>query len=478
MIDVLHVEFDTLNIDALNSYCNCLMRLERQGSAMKSYHTLVTIIILSFWSHSAFHVLAKKSRSYQRSRKSSSSLDSGSNSSRQKKSIRFADQSFSARKNKKKREVKVKRQMIDIVRDKISGVQRKGYKYYLEIMAKGSSEFECACIKATRPNNEPPKEKYVSSIVAAVINFDEIVAEDKETEEFNPYRIALHKIWTRIANKHDWRIKLKALYVLHRLWSSVQIETSAILKKQMRVLSRRKCEKTKRPYFSLKDASATSSCNPRHSHYLFLQAYSKYVLFRCKTFSPSFEEAILSFQISSMNDRSEIGENSTKNLIEQDQHLLDILGKLKYALAIILSYSIVDAKSTGDDITASCFTLLKADLQNMYLLYEERLADLMDLKVFECTRRTDLRKETITSPQITEIVENSMEIDESTLNHIQFCEFYVEITDCIKQWVTRHDKIFRNFEYDCFEFNTEKKLRVSKVVDHIQLIKMSSSAKK
>jgi ANTH domain len=445
---------------------------------MKSYHTLVTIIILSFWSHSGFYVLAKESRSYQRSRKSSSSLESGSNSSRQKKSIPFAVQSLSARKIKKKREVKIKRQMIDIVHEKISGVQRKGYKYYLEIMAKGSSEFECACIKATRPNNEPPKEKYVSSIIAAVINFDEIAAEDNERDEFNPYRIALHKIWTRIANKHDWRIKLKALYVLHRLWSSVQIETSAILKKQMRVLSRRKCEKTKRPYFSLKDASATSSCYPSHSNYLFLQAYSKYVLFRCKTFSPSFEEAILSFQISSMNDRSEMGVNSIKNLIEKDQQLLDVLRKLKYALGIILSYSIVDAKSTANDITASCFALLKADLQNMYLLYEERLADLMDLKVFESTRRTDVRKEIITSPQITEIAENSIEDDESTRDHIQFCEFYLEITDSIRQWVTRHDKIFRNFEYDCFEFNTEKKLRVSKVLDHIQIIKISSSTKK
>lgn len=444
---------------------------------MKSYHSLITIIILSFWSQSSFYIFAKKSRSYQRSRKSSSSLEIGSSSSRSKKSSKFVDQSLSTRKSKKKREVKVKRQMIDIVREKISGVQRKGYKYYLEIMAKGSSQFECACIKATRPNNEPPKEKYVSSIIAAVINFDEIVAEEDETDEFNPYRIALHKIWTRIANKHDWRIKLKALYVLHRLWSSVQIETSAILKKQMRVLSRKKCEKTNRPYFSLKEASATSSCSPSHSHYLFLQAYSKYVLFRCKTFSPSFEEAILNFQISSMNDLSKSEDNKKMSLIQKDQQLLDILRKLKFALAIILSYSIVDAKSTGDDITASCFTLLKADLQNMYLLYEERLADLMDLKVFESTRRTDVRKEIITSPQITEIVENNTDIDDGTLNHVQFCEFYVEITDSIKQWVTRHDKIFRNYEYDCFEFSTEKKMRVSKVLDHIQLIKFASSSK-
>lgn len=441
---------------------------------MKSYHTLVTIIILSIWSHSAFQVFAKKSHTYQRSRKSSGSLESVTSSSRQTKSARFANQPLNARKNKKKRKVKVKRQMIDILREKINGVQRKGYKYYLEIMAKGSSKFECACIKATRPNNEPPKEKYVSSIIAAVINFDEIIAEENERDDFDPYRIALHKIWIRISNKHDWRIKLKALYVLHRLWSSVQIETSAILKKQMRLLSKRKCEKTNRPYYSLKEASATSSCIPGHTHYSFLQTYSKYVLFRCKTFSPSFEEAILNFQISSMNDPSIVGINSKEKLIEKVQQLQDILRKLKYALAIILSYSIVDAKSTGDDISASCFTLLKADLQNMYLLYEERLADLVNLKLHEGTRRTDVRKETITSPQITEIVENNMEIDESTRNHIQFCDFYVEITDSIKQWVSRHDKIFRNFEYDCFEFNTEKKLQVSQVLNHIQLIKISS----
>ena len=394
---------------------------------------------------------------------------SSNNSSRQKKPSKFVDHTLSARKSKKKRELKVKRKIFDLVREKINGVQRKGYKYYLEVMAKGSSEFECACIKATRPNNEPPKEKYVSSIIAAVINFDEIVADANDVDDFDPYKIALHKIWIRIANKFDYRIKLKALYVLHRLWSSVQIESSAILKKQMRELSKTKCQKTNLPYFSLKEASTTSSCSPSHSHYAFLQAYSKYVLFRCKTFSPSFEEAILSFQQSN-NEGSKIFVNAKKNMIEKDQQLLDILRKLKVALSIILSYSIVDAKSTGDDITASCFTLLKADLQNLYLLYEDRLADLMDLKVVESKSRTGKGKEIITSPQITEIVENNTEIDESTWNHIQFCEFYVETTDNIKLWVTRHDKIFRNFEYDSFDFETEKNLRVRKVLDHIRII--------
>ena len=376
---------------------------------------------------------------------------------------------------KLKRRVRQSKKLFDVFRDRVVGVKRKGYKFYLEIMARGSSEFECACIKATRPDNEPPKEKYVSSIIAAVVNFDEVVADEGGSkEDFNPYEIALHKIWSRIANKQDWRIKLKALYVMHRLWSSVQDQSNAVLRKQMKVLSKRKCKKTGKPYFSLSEASETSSCPRTHSHYDFLQMYSKYVLYRCKTFSPSFEEGLLcSSDIQADSDGNSISSDlsDTSDHRSKSKNIVNILRKIKKALSIILDHSVLDGKAAVDDITASCYTLLKDDLQSLYLIYEERLLDL--ITTFEDSagfRITDL-KESITTPQISVIDDDTTNIDNYTFQHLKLCEYYIHLSEGLKEWVTHHNRMFRNFELKSTVIHTERKLIVRRVIDHINSIK-------
>ena len=74
-------------------------------------------------------------------------------------------------------------------------VQEQGYAAYQEAVARGSSTFESACIKACRPNDDPAKEKYVSAIVAAVNDFDEPKKRkqknkaSREEEVFDPYQV-------------------------------------------------------------------------------------------------------------------------------------------------------------------------------------------------------------------------------------------------------------------------------------------------
>ena len=369
--------------------------------------------------------------------------------------------------------------LFNTLRNKITGARRKSYKYYLEIMARGSSDFECACIKATRPNNEPPKEKYVSSIVAAVINFDDVIADDENSpHDFNPYTVALHKLWTRVANKHDWRVKLKALYVMHRLWSSVQTECGVTLKKQMKKLSKTICKKTGRAYFFITDASRISSCTPDHPHYSLLAMYSEYVLYRCKHFSPSFEEAIIGFQtFSSPGSLIAGGEEedvrvTTEHYRSSSRKLMIVLRKMKTLLSTISNYFLSDGSFPADDITVSCYTLLKNDFKNLYALYEERLSNFLQLYERHTTLlKTGIAeqiKEPISTPQIIEIEEeNNKVIDEYKTIRIELCQYYIELTEMAKQWVPFHNKKFKHFDFDKSLIQTEKCLSVSQVQDHI-----------
>ena len=377
-----------------------------------------------------------------------------------------------------KRNKKVTKSFLNLINDKIGGVQRKGYKYYLEVMASGSSEFECSCIKATRPNNDPPKEKYVTNIIAAVNNFDEVIAdndgaENRKGDDFDPYEIALHKIWIRIANKQDYRIKLKALYVLHRLWSSVDFDSAAILKKRIASLSKRKCKKTRTLYFSKKSAIETHRCHPNRQYLNFLEMYSKYVFFRCRMFSSSFEEGIIGFKPPSASPSSSKRFNEGKNKLkvktgrkDKYDNLIDILEQLKEALFLIASYS--SSESIADDITASCFSLLRKDVQHLYVLYEERLKDLIEeyLILFSSNEK----RVSITSPQITEIVENPINLDKKSRDHISLCEFYIEITGILGTWILNNSKMYRDYDYDTTEMKTEICLSPSKVTDHINFV--------
>ena len=436
---------------------------------MRTSLVLFHLFVFTLCCSPNFHIAAKKSSNFLPSHQRRSLFDE--NGDQERTTI---DRNRKPANRKFKRKVKQSKKLLDVVRERVGGVKRKGYKFYLELMARGSSEFECACIKATRPDNEPPKEKYVSSIIAAIVNFDEVVADEGGSkEDFNPYEIALHKIWNRIANKQDWRIKLKALYVMHRLWSSVQDQSSAVLRKQMKVLSKRKCKKTGKPYFSLSEASDTGSCPRTHSHYDFLQMYSKYVLYRCKTFSPSFEEGLLCFldmQVhsdggSKFSELSDMSEYRTKS-----KNVVIILKKIKKALSIILDHSVLDGKATADDITASCYTLLRDDLQSLYLIYEDRLLDLIITFEESAGLRMTDQKDSITTPQISEINDDTTNIDSYTFQHIKLCEYYIHLVESSKEWVTHHNKIFRNFEQKSTVIHTEKKLIVSRVMDHISSV--------
>ena len=441
---------------------------------MEPFLTGIIFLLLAIWSPQTFFLLAKKSWDREstapRGNRDGSKLHKtvrGGNNGRSSKTT--AQTSF-ARDEKNK--MKVKRHLFDVMRDKISSVQRKGYKYYLEVLASGSSEFECACIKATRPNNDPPKEKYVSSIIAAVNNFDEI-NEDSSTigDEFDPYELALHKLWFRIANKRDFRTKLKALNILHRLWSSVQLESAILLKKHINALSIKICKRTGKKYFTDKEASNISTCIAGHSHFEFLQMYSKYVLFRCRSFSPSFEESILGFQSSShhLNDKENVGKSgeflAEKYRLKVEQ-LNDILLRMKKLLLIVSDFFIT--ASAADEITSACFSLIKKDIQQLYSLFEERLAEL--IAIYEISNIPKNKNRKITAPEITEVVENPLKRSKREKNYTKLCKFYIELSENMSRWSSHHSKMFRIFEDNDYNIITEKSLSVQKVTQHLNVI--------
>ena len=431
---------------------------------MSSFTASIIFLLLAVWSPQIFFLSARKSTNARY--KDRAKLDETDRNSVSRRSGRPVLRASSNRVGKTKK--KVDRHLFDVMRDKISGVKRKGYKYYLEIMANGSSEFECACIKATRPNNDPPKEKYVSSIIAAVNNFDDINVDSSTIgDDFDPYQVALHKIWFRIANKRDFRTKLKALYILHRLWSSVQLESAVLLKKQMIFLSSKTCSRTGKFYFGDDEAAHTSSCPPDHSHYDFLRMYSKYVLFRCKEFSSSFEESIIGFQSFSLylNHEENVGK-SRKLLVSKYkmkvEQLNDILSKMKKALSIISSYFIT--VSCVDEISSICFSLLKKDFQQLYTLFEERLAEL--IAIYEISHPDKNKREKIESPEIIEITESSSKLTKEQKNLKKFCEFYTKISKSIVRWNSHHSKMFKNYTDNDYDGDTVKYLSLNKFIDN------------
>jgi hypothetical protein len=433
-------------------------------------HTSVPIVLtLLLLSSLTIRTIAKKSHSPVKPGKRDLNVN-------EKDEYKYSSKLLTKKLLDPKKKARGKNLLFDTLRNKITGAQRKSYKYYLEVMARGSSEFECACIKATRPNNEPPKEKYVSSIVAAVINFDDVLADDENSpQDFNPYGVALHKLWTRVANKHDWRVKLKALYVMHRLWSSVQTECGFALRKQMKKLSKTICKKTGRAYFFIEDASRVPSCTVHHPHYALLAMYSAYVLYRCQHFSPSFEEAIIGFQLfSSSESMSTVGGGATTEESDLDyrnssKKLISVLRKMKTLLSIISKYFLSGGNLPADDITVSCFTLLKNDFKSLYSLYEERLSNLLQLyeKHTALLKSENTAQEPISTPQIIEIEESTKIDDEFKFIRVDFCRFYIEMTEMAKQWVPFHNKKFKHFDFDKSQIQTEKSLSVSRVQDHI-----------
>ena len=144
------------------------------------------------------------------------------------------------------------------------------------------------------------------------------------------------------------------------------------------------------------------------------------------------------------------------------KQLNDILSKMKKALSIITSYSIT--VSSVDEISSVCFSLLKKDLQQLYILFEERLEEL--IAIYEISHPKRNKRKKIESPEITEIIESSAKLSKEQKNLKKFCEFYTKISKSMVQWNSHHRKMFKNYADNDYDVDTVKYLSLNKFIDN------------
>ena len=98
---------------------------------------------------------------------------------------------------------------------RVDTMAAKAKQMMREIKGSHSSEFECAVVKGTRPDDEPAKEKWVARLVETISTFPMATAARSSNTNTDYYRMMLHKLWSRMVEK-DWRTVAKAVYIFHR----------------------------------------------------------------------------------------------------------------------------------------------------------------------------------------------------------------------------------------------------------------------
>lgn len=156
------------------------------------------------------------------------------------------------------------------------------------------------------------------------------------------------------------RTKVKAIYILHRLWQSINIDQSNELTQLLLELKNSHfCEKTKSGYFSLRIVapmhrfSISNAKKLERKYDLFSDSYARYVLSRCELFSPSFEEFVLNFDINESNLILEKKLGKLRLILKKAQSLLSLLLKCNLA------------RDAYSDVTIPCLDLLMKGVQKI-----------------------------------------------------------------------------------------------------------------
>jgi len=154
-----------------------------------------------------------------------------------------------------------------------------------EVKGAHSSEFECAVVKGTRPDDQGAKDKHVSRLIDSVATFPMAMAA-RDAQQSDYYQMMLHKLWSRMIEP-DWRTKAKAVYIFHRMAVSLDPELHTAFVLRFDRMRRGKHKRSKTNYYDMVALTQRISEDaPRR----FLKSYAAYVLERFKKFSGSFEE--------------------------------------------------------------------------------------------------------------------------------------------------------------------------------------------
>ena len=245
----------------------------------------------------------------------------------------------------------------------------------------------------------------------------------------------------------------------------------------MKRMKKQLCGKTgNRAYFNRKDAMEIfEKDQPTTS---FLKTFSEYVLYRCEHFGPSFEEALIGYTYTGDSTRFGVTESSMKvtEYEIKSKSLRKLLKKLRILITMILSFDFSNPTSKGviNDITASCFSLLLSDLEQLLALYDARLRDLLDIYTNTMDASYSIEPGSVTrdTPEIIDIstitctsstTTTSSLIDSIALQeHLDLCHFYLDLfVNRIEIWTSVQHRAFR--DYDC------KKMDLNTVLDNLSL---------
>ena len=151
-----------------------------------------------------------------------------------------------------------------------------------DLKAYFSSDFEALLLKLTEPDDSRPSPDDMNRIIATIETF---VRNLDTTDINNPYRVTLHKIWSKMIET-DIRTRIKAVYILHTILRYTEPDDAVIFKSLMLKMSKEFSKRSNSKYFD--SLHITNIHDDRLN--IFLTCYSTYVLKRSRAFTSSFEE--------------------------------------------------------------------------------------------------------------------------------------------------------------------------------------------
>ena len=151
-----------------------------------------------------------------------------------------------------------------------------------DLKAYFSSDFEALLLKLTEPDDSRPSTDDMNRVIATIETF---VRNLDTTDVNNPYRVTLHKIWSKMIET-DTRTRIKVVYILHTILRYTEPDDAVIFKSLMHKMSKEFSKRSSSKYFD--NLQITNIHDDRLSG--FLTSYSTYVLKRSRAFTSLFEE--------------------------------------------------------------------------------------------------------------------------------------------------------------------------------------------
>ncbi|CAM9105357.1 unnamed protein product, partial [Pylaiella littoralis] len=217
-----------------------------------------------------------------------------------------------------------------------------------EVKLAVSGSWESALLKATWPDDLPPDETLVLSMVDAVQAFKKDRDVTKNSAE---HRVLLRKLWAKMSEP-DWRTVSKAVYLFHCILRDLSTEHHAVLKIFLGKMSREWDKKTGSRYFNLDVLCGVNE--EGEAFRSFVDRYGTYVFKRAEGFNARFQE------LDSMREE------------EGWEHVVTTLAKAQKAIDLGVSCQPEPEEET--ELTVLCLRNTATDVHQLWRRFHSALA--------------------------------------------------------------------------------------------------------